>query len=255
MPVGVRPIPRGDGSDPRAGGKFPRFVYAQGAEARTAAGVNTRLALIFRCLIFQLAMITQRIPDDSPRTTIIVVADLGHMRAYRLSHDGQKQMPQLEPLTDRYSDVAHHLSDDMVVQPGKFTRGSAGTGGGSDGQEHNLSLERRHRALKQLAKNIATLLKREKAEAWYLAADDQINKPLLDEMPAAARAQMRKNICANLTGLKPAAVAKRFAEMPRKGTESSPGAPPARLRNKPLRMPATKTGSRKAISILKTRTR
>jgi hypothetical protein len=175
---------------------------------------------------------------NSPGNIIIIVADLGRMRAFRFNQGIRNRRPQLQSLVDEATEVAHHLSDDMVVQPGKFTRGSAGTGGGSDGQEHNLSLERRHRALKQLAKNIAGLLRREKADECYLAIDRQINESLLAELPPATRALVRKNICANLSGLNPTAIVKRFAQAEARGADESPNGPRAKAKDK---SPTTKS--------------
>jgi hypothetical protein len=97
-------------------------------------------------------------------------------------------------------------------QAGRFRKDTSGVGELSDGEEHNLELERDRRAVKTLATRISLLIDREAVDGCFLATDPRINQCLLDELEPAARAKVQKNIPANLSKLKPAELLERFHE-------------------------------------------
>lgn len=145
---------------------------------------------------------------------LLVVADLGRFKAYRLEDDRNFSNPRLELLEDWETNVTHHLRDEVTDQAGQFRRGTPNGHGAatlSDGDSHNLDLERRRRAVKTVARRISELLQAPDLQGCYLAADSQMNKALMAEMDGPTRARIEKNVLSNLTGLAPAAVAQHFA--------------------------------------------
>src|SRR5947207_6255622 len=109
---------------------------------------------------------------------MLVVADLGRLKAYWLEDDVAFSHPRLELIEDWTSDVTHHLSEELTDQAGQFRKGTSGTEGPSalsDGEQHNLDLERRRRAIKSLAQQISELIERNKVNEVYFAADRRIN--------------------------------------------------------------------------------
>ncbi len=140
-------------------------------------------------------------------TKLLVVADLGKFKAYRWEDSRQFSKPHLELLEAWETNVGHHLRDEVSDQAGRFRKGhSEGASPLSDGEQHNIDLERRRRAVRTVAKRIRELLHREPFEGWYLAAGCEINRNLLDELDREAREKIQKNVTANLTRLKPAEV-------------------------------------------------
>lgn len=148
-------------------------------------------------------------------TKLLVVADLGRLKAYRLDARPEFSNPRLQLLEDWETGVNRHLSEEFSDQAGQFRKGpgaSEGPSAFSDGEQHNMDLERRRRALKALARRIAELLARERLDGCYLAADRRINQPLLDEMDPATRRKIQKNVAANLSKLSDTEVVGHFSE-------------------------------------------
>jgi hypothetical protein len=146
------------------------------------------------------------------KAKLVVVADLGHLVAYRLQKNPTAQRSRLVAVEDCETGAANHLSEIVTDQTGRFREVLSFGGGASDGEEHNLVLERDRRAVKTLANRVSRLIDRENVDGCFLAADPRINQCLLDEMDSTARAKVEKNIEANLVKLKPDELLQRFHE-------------------------------------------
>jgi hypothetical protein len=146
---------------------------------------------------------------------LLVVADLGRLKAYKLQEGRQFSHPRLELVEDSETGVTRHLSEELTDQAGRFRRSTAHSEAQSalsDGEQHNIDLERRRRAVKTLAQRISEIMDREKTEEFYLAADKRINQQLLDEMPTANRTKLQKNVPMNLSKLSTEELVKHFCE-------------------------------------------
>jgi hypothetical protein len=136
--------------------------------------------------------------------TVLVTADLGHLKAYRLTKQGSESgRPSIEVIQTESTDATSHLSEVVTDQAGQFRKGSfpSGPTNRSDGEPHNLALERRRRALKAIARDISRLIAREKPQEWILAAGKEINHRLLQALDKGVRGKLKKNVPANLTKL------------------------------------------------------
>ncbi len=154
-------------------------------------------------------------------TKLLFLADLGRFKAYHLEESRQFSHPRLELIEDSESNVTRHLSQELSDQAGRFRRGvpEAATAT-TDGEHHNLDLERRRRALKMMAGRIRELLNQEKAGEFYFAADPQINRAILDQLDERARSRLQKNVAANLTKLDAEQIIQHFCE-PQRRTAAS----------------------------------
>lgn len=158
-------------------------------------------------------------PDHYPgpqtnnlKTKLVVVADLGRLRAYQLETSNEFSRPRLRLIETRETDVTRHLSEEVTDQAGRFRKEPAVVGALSDGEEHNLDLERRHRAVRLLAQQISRLIASHGADGCYLAADNRLNQALVDELDQPARSKIQKTICANLSKLNADELVERFCE-------------------------------------------
>ncbi|MBI5665033.1 MAG: host attachment protein [Nitrospirae bacterium] len=132
--------------------------------------------------------------------TIIVVADLGHFKAYRITEEPLESPRVL--LIESYDSLEGHgkLVDKLSDMAGRF-----GRGGGKDesamgsGERHTIGLETEKRLIKLIAKNIDTLISNEKCETWCLAASKKINRPVVESLKPGVKAKLDKNITADLT--------------------------------------------------------
>ncbi len=144
---------------------------------------------------------------------LLIVAGLGKFRAYRFEDSRHYSNPRLELVEAWDTNVASHLAEELSDQAGRFRKGhSEGPSALSDGEQRNLDLERRRRAMKTVARRIGELLRREPVEGCYLAAGTEIHKALLCELDQASRARIQKNVTANLTRLKPSEIVQYFCE-------------------------------------------
>jgi hypothetical protein len=150
-----------------------------------------------------------------PLSKLVVVADSGRLKAYRLDDRPEFSRPRLTLVQERVTEVTHHLSEDLTDQFGRFAKvPTTAVGAHSDGEEHNLELERRHRAIKTLGTWLGELIEQEQPEVCYFAADSRINQPLLDAMEPGARNKIQINIQANLSKLRPDELLRQFCSHP-----------------------------------------
>jgi hypothetical protein len=148
------------------------------------------------------------------KNCLVVVTDLGCFKAFRLDNNHPNQAPRLELLEEFNSADAHEkLGDKVTDLSGRFPRSggmSHATGAMSDGERHNIDLERRKRLVRQLAQRLNTLARSKDVEQCLLAASREINHQLLEALEPQVRAKITKNVHADLTKLERAEILRRF---------------------------------------------
>lgn len=128
---------------------------------------------------------------------LIVVADLGRVKAYRVTRDDMSTSSRLELVDDVELTEAHgRLLEKVTDKAGRFPGNGTGPGGMSIGENHNLGLETERRLLKKVAERIDALVKNERG--WYLAAVKEINPRVVESLSPGARATLQKNVSADL---------------------------------------------------------
>ena len=138
------------------------------------------------------------------KNTLVVVADLGCLKAFRLENGQLHRTPRLELLEQYNSPGAHErLVEKVTDLSGRFPRGAGQPGGFamSDGERHNIALESRKRLVRQLAHRVNALARPREIECCLLAASREINHPLLAELEPQVRSKIEKNVPADLTKL------------------------------------------------------
>ena len=148
------------------------------------------------------------------KNTLVVVADLGCFKAFRLETHHPNQTPHLELVEEFNSTDAHNkLVDKVTDLAGRFphSAGAANTRGArSDGERHNIELESRKRLVRELAQRLNTLVRSKEVERCLLAASREINHQLLEELEPPVRAKIEKNVHADLTKLERAEILQHF---------------------------------------------
>jgi len=144
------------------------------------------------------------------KNTLLVVADLGGFKAFRLHNEEEqinnqvhlKRSPRLEFIEEFHNPAAHgRLVDKVSDLSGRFPRGTGLKGGGAmaDGERHNIELESRKRLVRQLAQRVNVLARSQDIERCFLAASKEINHQLVEELDPVVRAKVEKNVPADLT--------------------------------------------------------
>ena len=148
------------------------------------------------------------------KNSLVVIVDLGCLKAFRLENHLPNQSPRLE-LVEEYGNADAHekLVDKVTDLSGRFPRGGGmpkATGAMSDGERHNIDLERRKRLVRQLAQRLNALARSKEVEQCLLAASREINHQLLEELEPQVRAKIVKNVRADLTKLERGELLKHF---------------------------------------------
>jgi hypothetical protein len=143
---------------------------------------------------------------------LILLADLGRLKAFRLSRDEMTTTPRLDLIQDIQLVDAHgRLRDKVTDMAGRFPSGDSTNGAGmSIGENHNLMLDMERRLVKQIGAGINEVVERAGGGPWYFAAPSTINQRVLDELKPAVRASMAKNVSADLVNVETSELIERF---------------------------------------------
>ncbi len=131
---------------------------------------------------------------------IIIVADLGHFKAYRVTKE-RLESPLVQ-LIESYDSIEGHgkLVDKFSDMAGRFGRGSGQDEAGMDsGERYTIELEMEKRLIKMIAEDINAVITREKCHKWYLAAGGKINRQIVEKLSPEVIEKLDKNIAADLT--------------------------------------------------------
>ena len=131
---------------------------------------------------------------------IIIVADLGHFKAYRVTK-APNESARIE-LLESYDILDTHGKgmDRFTDAEGSFHRGAGKTGTATgSGEPHNIDLEIEKKVIGRISGDIKTLIQKEGCDKWGLAAAESINKRIVEGLDPSVRAGLYKNLNSNLT--------------------------------------------------------
>ncbi len=144
------------------------------------------------------------------KNTILVVADLGGLKAFKVDNGPLNRTPRLQLLEQFENPEAHgRLVDKLSDLGGRFPRGT-GPGAMSDGERHNIQLELRKRFVRQLAQRVNLLARNPEVERCFLAASREINRQLIEELEPQVRTKIEKNVSADLFKVEPVELLNHF---------------------------------------------
>jgi hypothetical protein len=132
---------------------------------------------------------------------LVLVTDFGGFKAYRLENNHPHSSPRLE-LLEQYEDAGAHrrIVEEVTDAAGRFGRGTTARRGApmSDGERHNMALEKRKRGVRKLASLMDPLMRDPEIEQCFLAASREIMNPLLQELSRDSRLKIGMNIPVDL---------------------------------------------------------
>jgi hypothetical protein len=152
-------------------------------------------------------------------TSLIIVADRGSLKAYSVSENPNRgpglQLVQAVDFTDAHG----RYQDKFTDQAGRFPVGDGGGQAGS-GRHQNAIAERQgletendRRIFRQLADQIADIVKREGLEGWSFAAPAQIHSSIVDLLPTEVRDRIVEHVKSDLVKTEIAALPQHFASL------------------------------------------
>ncbi len=105
-------------------------------------------------------------------------------------------------LLEEYKDAEAHrrLVEEVSDSGGRFPRGTGAQtrGAMSDGERHNITLEKRKRGVRKLASLLDPLMRNPDIEQCFLAASREIMNPLMQELSRDSRSKIGMNIPVDL---------------------------------------------------------
>jgi hypothetical protein len=143
---------------------------------------------------------------------IVVIADLGHFKAYKLSKtdQGTGRLDIIESFD--FSEARAKFSDKYSDQSGNFGgavgKSAAATG---FGETHGIAIEKEKRLVKNIAQFINKIIRADNCAGWYMAAVKTINNQVVAFLDNEVKAKLKKNISADLTKSPKSEIIKRFA--------------------------------------------
>lgn len=147
---------------------------------------------------------------------LIIVTDLGLLRAYREVQHPQDHGTHLELIEEVHLEAAHEkLSEQVTDQAGRFPRGrGADTTSGdlSAGERLHMEGEFSRRLIHRLAGKINTLLVNGEVDRCSLAASAPIHKQLLNTLDPKARQEINQVLACNLARTDPRELSGHFAK-------------------------------------------
>ena len=148
------------------------------------------------------------------KNTLVVVADLGCFKAFRLENHHPHHTPRLEPVEEFNNADAHgKLGDKVSDLSGRFPRSRGRRTRREPCRTASVIISSWNRASAWCAslRSSSTRWREAKdVERCLLAASREINHQLLDELEPQVRAKIEKNIPADLTKLERAEIMRHF---------------------------------------------
>jgi len=141
---------------------------------------------------------------------LIIVTDLCHLKAYRVTREVMSEPYAIELIHENTFEEYHpRMSERMSDRAGHFP-GGVGHPGMGYGEEHHEAEEMRKQQLHRLAQEIAGIMREEKSEFVYFAALQTIYHTLRQLLPMELQAHLTKEVEADLVKLPKADLLKRF---------------------------------------------
>ncbi|MCC5845273.1 MAG: host attachment protein [Verrucomicrobia bacterium] len=141
------------------------------------------------------------------KKTIIIVTDLGLLRAYLKTDPDNGRPPSLERIEEWKPERARQKRSEQVSdQAGRFPQGAGAvniSGNLSAGESLNTETEQERRSIVELAGRINTLLADPAVTHCLLAVSAPIHKQVLAALEPAARAKITSVIASNLAKTDP----------------------------------------------------
>jgi len=147
-------------------------------------------------------------------TSLIVVADRGGVKAYRVNDTPNRgaslQLVQAFDLTDSHG----RYDDKLTDQAGRFPVSDGNNRHANSIAERTaLETENDKRICKQLADHIAAVVKHEAAAGWSFAAPASIHATVSDLLPAPIRDRVVEHVKSDLVKIEPAKLASHFRSL------------------------------------------
>jgi hypothetical protein len=147
-------------------------------------------------------------------TSLVIVADRGSLKAYRVNETPTRG-PSLHLIQAfNITDAHGRLLDKVTDQAGRFpVRDGAGVQHGASIAETKLENETDRRIYRQLAEQIAKVVKTDGIEGWSFAAPAEFHSAIVDLLPNEVRNRIVEHVKSDLVKVEPARLGAHFRSL------------------------------------------
>ena len=148
-------------------------------------------------------------------SALVVVIDRGSLKAYKVNETPTRgaslQLVQAFDVTDAHG----KLLDKVTDQAGRFpvSDGAGVHHGASIAERTRMETETDRRIYKQLADQIAKLVKSDGAEGWSFAAPAEMHSAVVDLLPNDVRQRIVEHVKSDLVKIEPARLSAHFRSL------------------------------------------
>jgi hypothetical protein len=147
-------------------------------------------------------------------TSLVIVVDRGSLKAYRVNETPTRgpslHLVQAFNITDAHG----RLLDKVTDQAGRFpVRDGAGVQHGASIAETKLGNETDRRIYRQLADQIAKVVKTDGIEGWSFAAPAEFHSAIVDLLPNEVRNRIVEHVKSDLVKVEPARLVAHFRSL------------------------------------------
>ncbi|MGI9114911.1 MAG: hypothetical protein DLM52_13545 [Chthoniobacterales bacterium] len=148
-------------------------------------------------------------------TSLIIVADRGSLKAYRVNETPTRgpslQLVQAFNITDAHG----RLLDKVTDQAGRFPVGDAGSGRHMNAVAERTQMEAEvdRRIRKELAERIVELVKSDGVTGWSFAAPAPCHKSITELLPSDVRDRIVEHVKSDLVNIEPAKLSTHFRSL------------------------------------------
>jgi hypothetical protein len=147
-------------------------------------------------------------------TSLVIVADRGSLKAYRVNETPTRG-PSLHLVQAFNTTDAHgRLTDKVTDQAGRFSvRDPAGVLRTGSIAEPKLENETDRRLYRQLADQIAKVVKSDGIEGWSFAAPAEFHSAIVDLLPNDIRGRIVEHVKSDLVKVEPSRLGSHFRSL------------------------------------------
>jgi hypothetical protein len=150
------------------------------------------------------------------KRTLVIVADLGNFRAFEWDGNQLHSTPRLELVDDFETVEARGIRGNTLTVIERRSAKARGnekiSGSASDGEQHNMELEKRRRLIRLMAERVTDLLRPKQIERSFFAAPGEINHQLIEQVAPDVRWKIERNLSLDLTRLDKGHLIEHFFE-------------------------------------------
>jgi hypothetical protein len=146
------------------------------------------------------------------KNTLMIIADLGLFKAFKLSRTDLTQTPRLDLIEEHeYVDAHGRVLDKVTDQAGR-NRAPTMRMGMSYAERQKLQLEMRRRLVKRLAEDIERVIRETGAEECYLSINKDAHKQIMEELNPSSRTRIVEVVPADLTKVEKSELLNHFGQ-------------------------------------------